>query len=57
MSNIINNDALSAKLLLSNEKRSKDIKYKMCRVCGETLAANLFYDEITCKDCYFDNKE
>ena len=56
MSNMINNDTMSAELFPSREKRSKDIQYKTCRVCGETLPANLFYDETTCKDCHFDNK-
>ena len=56
MSYMISNDAMSAELFPTREKYSKDIKYKTCRICGETLPEDLFYDETTCKDCHFDNK-
>lgn len=55
MPNMIINDAMSAELFPSREKYSKDIKYRKCRVCGETLPESLFYDADTCKDCHFDN--
>ena len=53
---MISNDSMSAELFPTREKYSKDIKYKTCRICGETLPEDLFYDETTCKDCHFDNK-
>ena len=55
MSNMIINDAMSAELFPSREKYSKDIKYRKCRLCGETLPESLFYDAETCKNCHFDS--
>ena len=57
MSNMIGNDSMSAELFPTREKYSKDVKYRVCKICGETLPEALFYNDTTCKDCYFENKE
>ena len=56
MPNMIGNDSMSAELFPTREKYSRNVKYKKCRICGEILPEDLFYDDTTCKFCHHEKE-